>query len=104
MQQAAAAFHRKEPAVMDVMREYAYHLCCGLVSIINLFAVRSVRIGGMVRLLGDGFLELLQKTLEQQFHIVTDAGSVALSLFENDFESSRKAAVVMTLGAIFQRA
>ncbi|MGM9558196.1 MAG: ROK family protein [Oscillospiraceae bacterium] len=104
MQQAAAAFRRKEPAVMDVMREYAYHLCCGLVSIINLFAVRSVRIGGMVRLLGDGFLELLQKTLEQQFHIVTDAGSVSLSLFENDFESSRKAAVVMTLGAIFQRA
>lgn len=102
MQQVADAFARQEPAVMDVMREYAYRLCCGLVSIINLFAVRSVRIGGMIRLLGDGFLALLQQTLEQQFHIVTDSGSVELSLFENDFESSRKAAVVMTLEAIFR--
>lgn len=102
MEQVAAAFHAGVPAVAAVLRDYARDLCCGIVSIVNLFAIRSVHIGGAVYALGEPFLKLLEETLRSGFHIVTNSRELKLRLFDDDYESSRKAAVMRTMEQIFQ--
>lgn len=99
----AEAFHQGDPAVVQVLEDFAYTLCCGIVSIVNLFAVQSVCIGGTVRQLGKPFADLLSKTLQQRFHILTSSQQVTIDLFDNDLEASRKAAVTLTMEHIFKR-
>lgn len=103
MAAVAEAFHRGDPAVVEVMKEFAYSLCCGIVSIINLFAVRSVYTGGAISPLGKPFAELLSQTLREQFCILTNSGQVTIDLFDDDLEASRKAAVMLTTDAVFQQ-
>lgn len=103
MEQVAHAFRQGDPEVTAVVRDYADALCCGIVSIVNLFAVRSVYIGGAIRQLGQPFVELLEQMLEQDFRILTDSQKVQCALFDDDLEASRKAAVMMTMERMFQR-
>lgn len=99
----AEAFRRGDPAVMEVMEKFAYSLCCGIVSIVNLFAVKSVYIGGAISPLGTPFADLLSKTLREQFCILTNGGQVTIDLFDDDLEASRKAAVMLTTDAVFHQ-
>ena len=103
MLQVAEAYHRGQADVVAVIEEFAYHLCTGLVGIINLFSAQSVFLGGIVQLLGEPFIQLMYQILQEHFHIITDSGMVELKLFEDDFENSRKAAVRLTLEYLFQR-
>ncbi len=103
MEAVAEAFHRSDPKVVKVLEDYAYALCCGIVSIVNLFAVQSVHIGGAVRQLGRPFADLLDKTLQEHFHIITNRQQVTIDLFDDDLEASRKAAVMLTMEHIFRR-
>ena len=103
MEAVAEAFLRGNPQVVKVLEDYAYTLCCGIVSIVNLFAVRSVYIGGLVRQLGPPFADLLDQTLQKHFHIVTNNQQVTIDLFDDDLEASRKAAVMLTMEHIFRR-
>ena len=104
MAKVAAAFLAGDEDVAAVIKDYVYALCCGIISIVNLFAIRSVRIGGAVRSLGKPFAEMLRKTLETEFHIMTNAGALNVELFDDDYESSRQAAVMLILERIFQNA
>lgn len=103
MEQVARAFRQQDPAVTAVIREFAHALCCGIVSIVNLFAVRSVYLGGAVRQLGQPFAELIQQMLAQEFRILTTSQQLQCALFDDDLEASRKAAVMMTMERMFQR-
>ena len=103
MNQVAAAFHQGYPDVTAVLQDFAYALCCGIVSIVNLFAVQSVYIGGSIRQLGRPFADLLRRTLQEQFHIVTNRQQITIDLFDDDLEASRKAAVMLTMEHIFRR-
>lgn len=103
MLRVAEAYHRGQADVVAVIEDFAYHLCTGLVGIINLFGVQSVFLGGIVQLLGEPFLALMHNTIKTYFHIITDSGVVDLKLFEDDFENARKAAVQLTLEYLFQR-
>jgi N-acetylglucosamine repressor len=104
MAKVAAAFQAGDEAVEAVIKDYVYALSCGIISIVNLFAIRSVRIGGAVRALGEPFAEMLRHTLKQEFHIITNARSLTVELFDDDYESSRHAAVMLILERIFQNA
>ena len=102
MVEVARAFAAGDEAVTAVLRDYVYALCCGIVSVVNLFAIRSVRIGGAVRLLGEPFAQLLRQTLASEFRIITNDRSLTVELFDDDYEFSRKAAVMLILERIFQ--
>ena len=102
MQQVARALEAGDGAVIAVLEDYVYALCCGIISIVNLFAVRSVQIGGAVRILGDRFAQMLRHTLSTRFHILTSSHELTLELFDDDYESSRKAAVMLMMERIFQ--
>jgi len=102
MAEVASAFASGDAAVTEVLREYTRSLCCGLISIVNLFAVRSIRIGGDLRLLGPAYSALLQETLAEEFHTVTGMHELNLELFDDDYEASRKAAVILTMESIFR--
>ncbi len=103
MEQVAEAFHRGSPAVREILEEFACALCSGIVSIVNLFAVRSVYIGGAVRQLGEPFLALLRQLLAERFQIITNSRQIQLALFDDDLEASRKAAVMLTMERLFRR-
>lgn len=98
----AEALSEGDASVRAVLEDYTYALCCGLVSIINLFAVRSVHIGGAVHALGASFEEMIRETLAAHFHVVTHSKELNLGLFDDDYESNRKAAVMLILERIFQ--
>lgn len=103
MRQVADALAEGDAEVVAVLEEYAYHLCCGFVSIVNMLAIRSVYIGGTVYLLGEPFLQLLQKCVRENFQILTTSREVSVNLFDDDCENTRKAAVMQTLERIFQK-
>ena len=103
MATVAEAFHEGDPAVTQVLEDFASSLCCGIVSIVNLFAVQSVYIGGSIRQLGKSFADLLDKTLRERFFILTNSQQVTIDLFDDDLEASRKAAVMLTMEHIFRR-
>lgn len=103
MATVAEAFHKGDPAVTQVLEDFASSLCCGIVSIVNLFAVQSVYIGGSIRQLGKSFADLLDKTLRERFFILTNSQQVTIDLFDDDLEASRKAAVMLTMEHIFRR-
>ena len=103
MEQVAAAFIRGEPDVSVVVEEFACALCSGIVSIVNLFGLQAVYIGGTIRLLGDPFIHLIRKLLAERFRIITNTQIVHCALFDDDLEASRKAAVTLTMERLFQR-
>ena len=75
----------------------------GIVSIVNLFGLQSVYIGGTVRLLGEPFIQLIRELLSSRFRIITNTQTVQCDLFDDDLEASRKAAVTLTMERLFQR-
>jgi len=103
MQKVADALGSGDPAVTAVIQEYISALCSGIVSIVNLFAVRSVYLGGAIRLLGDPFVQMLQNTLAEEYRIITNSRTIHSALFDDDLEASRKAAVMLTMERLFQR-
>ena len=103
MLQVAAAYQQGQADVVEVIQDFAHHLCTGIVGIVNLFSARSVFLGGILQLLGEPFIQLMYQILEERFQIITDSGSIDLYLFEDDFENARKAAVRLTLEYLFQR-
>lgn len=103
MELVAKAFHRGDAAVTAVLQEYTYALCCGIISIVNLFAVRSVHLGGAVRILGEPFAEMVRQTLLEKFRVLTGSETVTVELFDDDFEASRKAAVMLSMERLFRR-
>lgn len=103
MTKVADAFHSGDFKVTKVLEDFAYSLCCGIVSIVNLFSVQSVYIGGTVRQLGKPFADLLAKTLQERFSILTNSRQVTIDLFDDDLEASRQAAVMLTMERIFRR-
>ena len=103
MAAVAEAFYKGDPAVVEVLKDFAGSLCCGIVSIANLFAVRSVYIGGSVGQLGRSFIDLLNQTLQDRFSVLTNSHQLTMDLFDDDLEASRKAAVMLTMEHIFRR-
>lgn len=103
MEQVARAFSQGDPQVSAVVEDFAQALCSGIVSIVNLFAVQSVYIGGAVRLLGDSFILMMQHMLEVNYRIITNSRSIHSALFDDDLEASRKAAVMLTMERLFRR-
>ncbi len=103
MEQVAAAFSRGDPDVTAVVEDFACALCSGIVSIVNLFGLQAVYIGGTVRLLGEPFIQLIRDLLAQRFRIITNTQAVRCALFDDDLEASRKAAVTLTMERLFQR-
>jgi len=103
MERVAEAFRRGDQAVTAVIRDFTHALCSGIISIVNLFAAQSVYIGGAVRLLGEPFVELLQQMLDEDFRIITNSRTIRCALFDDDLESSRQAAVMLTMERLFQR-
>ena len=103
MEQVADAFSRGDPEVTAVVKDFARALCSGIVSIVNLFGLQSVYIGGAVRLLGEPFIQLIRELLAQHFRIITNTQAVQCALFDDDLEASRKAAVTLTMERLFQR-
>ena len=103
MELVAEAFHRGDPDVLSVLRDYTYALCCGIISIVNLFAVRSVYLGGAVRVLGEPFADLVRQTLAANFRVLTGSEAVTVELFDDDFEASRQAAVMLSMERLFRR-
>ena len=85
------------------LHAYARDLDCALVSLVNLLGVRAVRLGGLPQQLGAPFLLLLQRTLRQEFHVLTASQQLDLQLFDCRAEDVRQAAVMQTLQAIFSR-
>lgn len=103
MSKVAEVFLKGDRQVTKVLEDFAYSLCCGIVSIVNLFAVQSVYIGGTVRQLGKPFADLLDRTLRERFSILTNSHRVTIDLFDDDLEASRQAAVMLTMEHIFRR-
>lgn len=99
----AQALDEGNPEVTAILQDYAYNLSCAIVSLVNLFGIRSVYVGGILEYLGDSFFSELKEYIETRFHIVTAAGCISLNLFNDEFESSRKAAVILTMEQLFQR-
>lgn len=103
IKQVARAFHRGDEEVYRVLEDYAHTLCSGIVSIVNLFAIRSVYLGGAVGILGEPFVELVRRILREHFRILSGRETVAVELFEDDFETSRQAAVMLSIERLFRR-
>lgn len=101
--QVAAALAAGDEKVCQVVSDFARNLCSGIISMVNLLAVRSVYLGGAVHLLGEPFRAMMEKILEEEFQVITNSRALQLFLFEDDLESSRKAAVVLTLEQLFQK-
>lgn len=103
LRQIAKAFFDGDAAVRSCLHAYARDLDCALVSLVNLLGVRAVRLGGLPQQLGAPFLLLLQRTLRQEFHVLTASQQLDLQLFDCRAEDVRQAAVMQTLQAIFSR-
>lgn len=103
LRQIAKAFSDGDAAVRSCLHAYARDLDCALVSLVNLLGVRAVRLGGLPQQLGSPFLLLLQRTLRQEFHVLTASQQLDLQLFDCRAEDVRQAAVMQTLQAIFSR-
>ena len=101
--QVAAALDAGDEKVCRVVSDFARSLCCGIISMVNLLAIRSVYLGGAVHLLGEPFLAMMEKILAQDFQVITNSRALQLFLFEDDLEAARKAAVVLTLERLFQK-
>ena len=101
MREVAARFLAHEPAVLEVLNDYVYALCCGLVSAINLYDVHVIHIGGSITMLGEGFLDMVRKTIHSQFRLL-HAQDVAIEVSSGDFETLRRSAVMMSMDEIFK--
>ena len=103
LRQIAKALSDGDAAVRSCLHASARDLDCALVSLVNLLGVRAVRLGGLPQQLGAPFLLLLQRTLRQEFHVLTASQQLDLQLFDCRAEDVRQAAVMQTLQAIFSR-
>lgn len=90
------------PALDAVMQDYLYTLSCALTTVINLFSVESIHIGGSITVLGDRFVQELSEMLNGRFTLLNDKGTVNIELFASDFERVRLAAVVMSHDEVFK--
>ena len=102
MEQVSEAFFAGDPGAEAALRGFTRSLCCGLISIVNLFGVRSIRIGGAIRALGNGFSSLLRETLKNEYSTVTSSRELNVELFDDDCESSRNAAAILIMESIFR--
>ncbi len=101
MQEVAARFFARDPRVMEVLSDYVYALCCGLVSAINLFDIHVIHIGGAISILGEGFLDMVRSSIAGHFRLL-HAQEVAIEASSGDFETLRRAAVMMCMDEIFK--
>jgi len=99
----AAELKTGNPAVQEVMREYARIFCTAVGSTVNLLGVRSVHVGGDIALLGEPFLQMLRDVFHENFQPLNKSDKVHLELFVNDYEQVRLAATIMCLDAIFRK-
>ncbi len=88
--------------VEKVVQSYTETLCSALLSTINLLGIQSVHIGGDLAILGEPFLEMLKTTFTASFSPLIGTGSIQFDLFNSDYEDVRKAAVMMSLDAVFK--
>jgi predicted NBD/HSP70 family sugar kinase len=102
MKKVLEAFCAKEPSVLKVMEEFCFTLCCGLVSVVNLFDIQSIHIGGSILLLGEEFIEMVRDAMAKQFKLSSSSGRVSVDGSESDYESMRCAAVMMSMDEIFK--
>ena len=83
--------------------DYVYNLCCGLVSVVNLIGVQSIRIGGDISVLGSTFLNMVRTTLHEQFYPLNSTDSIEIELINSDYEHVRCAMVIMSMDELFKR-
>lgn len=102
METAAAYFKKNDPKVMPVFQDYVYHLCCGLVSVVNLCNIKCIHIGGSISKLGDGFADLVLNTLREYFVPLNASLDITLELFSNDNERIGRTAAIMTMDELFK--
>jgi predicted NBD/HSP70 family sugar kinase len=102
MEITAEHFKAKDPRVMPVIEDYVYTLCSGLVSTVNLCNIKCIHIGGSISMLGQGFADLVCKTLKERFVPLNSSLEFSLVLFSNDFERIRRAAAHMTMFELFK--
>lgn len=101
MLKVAERFIGGDPLVMEVIRAYVYSLCCGLISVINLFGVQIIHIGGSISVLGEGFINMIRETITKQFNLFCGAENITIEASRNDKLSLRRAAVMMAMDEIF---
>ncbi|MDR1619327.1 MAG: ROK family transcriptional regulator [Clostridiales bacterium] len=104
MREAAALFHAQDPRMMEIMDDYVYSFCCGLISVINLYDIQVIHIGGAISALGENFLALVRDTIATRFSLFRGAEGVVIEASRNDNLSRRRAAVMMAMDEIFANA
>lgn len=102
MQLLAERFREGDPLVTEVINEYIYTLCCALCNIVNLYGIQSIRIGGMISILGQRFIEMVRDTLNSKFIFFNNDRPIDVNFTEGDFERMRVAAVIIALNKTFK--
>lgn len=97
------AMEQGQEDVCAVLSEYIEDLSCAIVSISNLLGLKSFYLGGSIHLLGESFLQRIREQVCGKYSIVTSGGELAIGLFDDDCEISRKAAVLLVLEQLFRR-
>lgn len=103
MEQIAQRLAQYDSALTTVLSDYVYNLCCGLVSVVNLIGVQSIRIGGDISVLGSTFLNMVRTTLHEQFYPLNSTDSIEIELINSDYEHVRCAMVIMSMDELFKR-
>ena len=102
LDEVARSFQANDPDVLRVMQDFCFTLCCGLVSVINLFDVQSIHIGGSILALGEEFIQMVRDTMDREFKLSNSKGEVFIEGSKSDYESMRCAAVMMSMDEIFR--
>jgi len=103
MERTAEELRAGNQAVGAVLGDYVFTLCSALSSVVNLFDIRSVRIGGDIALLGEPFLAMLRETMRAEFRPLDDTYGTHVGLFASDYERVRLAATVMCLDSLLRK-
>ena len=98
----AQRYNKGDEAVTAVIQDYLYTLSCALTSVINLFSIEQIHIGGSITALGDRFVKALNNMLNNHFTLLNGGGVTNVELFTSDFERIRLAAVVMSYNEVFK--
>lgn len=92
-----------DSALTAVLSDYIYKLCCGIVSVVNLIGVQSIRIGGDIAVLGSTFLNMVRTMLHERFYPLNSTDSIEIELINSDYEHVRRAMVIMSMDELFKR-
>lgn len=103
MEEVAVRLRAYDSAAMTVLADYVQILCSGLVSVVNLLNIQSIRIGGDIALLNDALLNVMRSTLRDRFRPLNNNCEVEVELFTSDYEDIRRAAAIQCMDELFHK-